>query len=146
MKLFSIRHRLWLGLLCAGAPALVVGCGGGNAPSLPAIPVSLPQFALQNGQLATLKFDIRGTSLRGTITIADGDQVDPLRRVPPGAYPFTGTFTPPRGYQGTSTLGTAGTLAISGDFPTTSQTGTYRVTFQGQTTNGVLPVLRNPVG
>ncbi len=146
MKHFSIRHGLWLCLLAA--PALVAGCGGGNnAVAVPAIPVSVPTFTLQNGQSATLKFKIRGTALDGTIAIADGAQVEPnpLRRIPPGTYPFNGTFTPPRGYEIGGTFGTLGDFTARGDLPTTSQTGTYTLVFQGQTLSGTLPIIANPI-
>lgn len=149
MKHFSIRHGLWLCLL--GAPALVAGvagCGGGNnVPALPAIPVSVPPFTLQNGQSATLKFKIRGTSLDGTIAIADGAQIEPnsLRRIPPGVYPVNGTFTPPRGYELGGTFGALGPFTARGDLPTTSQTGTYVIAFQGQSLTGILPVLTSPL-
>ena len=145
MKLFSIRHGLWLLLLCMGAPAFITGCGGGsdNTPQVPAIPVSVPQFALQNGQLATLNFVISGTRINGTIAIDDGAQTDPARRFPPGLYPFSGTFTPPRGYQVRGEFGNLGDFTARGDFPTTSQTGTYTIDFQNQSTSGVLPALSN---
>ena len=146
MKHFSIRHGLWLCLL--GAPTIVAGCGGGNsAVSVPAIPVSVPTFTLQNGQRATLKFKIRGTALDGTIAIADGAQVEPnpLRRIPPGTYPFNGTFTPPRGYEIGGTFGALGAFTGRGDLPTTSQAGTYTIEFQGQTLSGTLPVIPHSI-
>ena len=145
MKLFSPRHYLWLALISASAPALLFGCGGGNStPSVPAIPVSIPAVTLDNGQRATLKFSIRGTAINGTIAIANGANA-PGTQIPPGVYPFSGTFTPPRGYAVAGTLGTLGGFTARGDLPTTSQTGTYRFNFAGQSASGILPVLTNPI-
>ena len=145
MKLFSIRHGLWIVLLCMGAPALMTGCGGGNDDGLqvPVIPVSIPQFALQNGQLATLNLVVRGTSAVGTLAIADGAQPASSPRFPPGLYPVDGSFTAPRAYAVNGDFMDLGAFRLSGDLPTTSRTGTYTIDFQDQTTSGTLPALSN---
>ena len=58
-----------------------------------------------------------------------------------GTYPFTGTFTAPRGFNVTGTFGSQGAFTLTGEFATENAVGSYKLTVNGVTEQGILPRL-----
>ncbi|RYG68317.1 hypothetical protein EON80_11900 [bacterium] len=157
------KSLIFSGLLAATPLALLLpGCSGGLSSVSPtATPVSNPTstptpttaapvttaFVLGNGQRATLVTQQNGTGLTGTLQIqapllnvASTRQSNALNytfRV--GTYQITGTFTPPRGFNITGTDGGQPLFTMTGQFSTTTETGSYTVKVNGQTDTGTIP-------
>jgi hypothetical protein len=141
------RASLAAGLFVCALPvcALVPGCGGGGDGAVvvptpgPGQSVSAP-VNFGNGQTGTLNFVRNGNVLTGTLVVAQGSTGSQV--IPAGTYEFTGTVNSQRNYEVTGTLpGQIGQFRVTGLFPTTTSTGTYTLTFSGQTITGILPVL-----
>ena len=171
MTKFFTPKRLALSLALTGAvlPVALIGCGGGGGTSplktrtgvtpTPVTPQTLAltpaTFTLQNGQRVTLTGTRTGTQLKGNLKVAAA----PLARLQTGsqkqAFPFqiavgnygyTGTFTPPRGFNIVGNFGSLGSFTMSGQLQTTTQDGSYSLTTNGTTDTGILPATGTPTG
>ena len=159
--------RILIGGLLAAAPlsVLVTGCGGGSGLS-PFNPQPQPQpnqpvtqtsnLTLENGQRAILTTNRNGNDITGTLQILNVAQSPLLASKAPagkvlnfniavGTYSISGTFTPPRGYSISGNFGEFGTFSLTGLLPTATEAGSYSLVANGQTDNGVIPVIGSPV-
>lgn len=151
------------GALLAATPLTVLmsGCGGSSggffATPTP-VPTSTPiptttgtpsaqqtsNFTLGNGQRAVLRYTTSGTKINGTLQIlassANAVKTSAITYTfAVGTYTVTGTFTPPRGFSITGTLNGSPLFTMTGQLPTTTQTGSYSLTVDGQTESGTIP-------
>jgi hypothetical protein len=142
-----------VGAALASAPLLATlpGCGGGTDSSLFTPPPANSQtFAVPvnfgNGQAGTLNLVATGTNTTGTLVVAPRAPLKATRSftftLPAGTYNVSGTFTPPRDFAVTGTFpAPIGAFSVAGSIPTTTQTGVFTVTANGQTATGTIPVI-----
>ena len=156
MKFPSRRTARHLALvLCAAASLsvlLIPGCGGGsNAVAPLAIPIST--FDLGNGQSAKLALTGVGSTLSGTITIANLPAASTQKttralnfQIPTGTYPVSGTLTGNGGFAINGTFpAPLGAFNLSGTLPTQNNTGTFNLSANGQSVSGTIPSLSSIV-
>ena len=158
-NLISKRLVLPLALVSAVLPVVLLGCGGGSGTN-PQKTQTGPQtialapatFALANGQRVTLTGARTGTDLKGNLKV----EAAPLARTQSGAqnatfpfqiavgnYGFTGTFTPPRGFSINGDFSTVGSFQMTGQLETQTEDGSYSLTTNGVTDNGIIPALNS---
>ena len=168
-----MKQKLLLTLALSGAivPLALVGCGGGNGGLLsprptarpnatatpsPTLPVALvpTTFALQNGQRVTLtgsrtgdklvgKLKVEGAATQQRVVSGSQNQAFPFS-LAIGEYGYTGTFTPPRGFNVVGNFGSFGNFTMTGQLQTATQDGSYSLTTGGVTDTGVLPASGTP--
>jgi hypothetical protein len=151
MKIFSNRTLLLLGsTLFVALPATVLlpGCGGGgSSDSLPAIRLFSAPVQLSQNQTARLNVRLRGITIEGDLVVNEPTGANPGPRpgalpfnVPAGTYALTGTFTAPRGFTLTGDFpAPLGTFTITGQIPTSSDTGSFAITVGNNTVSGTFP-------
>ena len=164
----SIARRIALPLALASAllPLTIIGCGGGsgNGPNTPQAtatpspmtPVALipTTFVLANGQRITLTGTRTGNQLTGTLAVAASAAQTKLAtgaqnatfpfQIAAGEYAYTGTITPPFGFNVAGNFGALGNFTLIGQLPTETENGGYSLTTNGVTDSGILPAPNAP--
>ncbi len=159
----SLGRQFWL-LASVLTPIVFLsgGCGGGSGGGLFGTPTATPvpaavtllsnaPIALGNGQTGTLNATRIGNAVTGTLTVANTSRAALKQtsaisfNIPPNVYNITGSFSPPRGFTLTGTFpAPIGAFSLSGQTPTTTDTGSFSLTAAGQTQSGTLPVISTP--
>lgn len=151
-----MKPLLLCGLLLACSPALVLlpGCSGGSSTSGVVSNLVLPQsfpVRLSATQTGTLNLEtLVGTTLNGTLVIdpavavsrtGPGSRVaTDIPELPPGTYPVSGAYHPPRGFVLSTALPEpVGAVLVSGTVPLPGNPGEYTINALGQTVSGTIP-------
>lgn len=148
---FSPRALFVLGsslFIAVPATVLLPGCGGGSSSNrLPAIRLFSAPVQLSANQTARLNVRLRGITIEGDLIVNEATGPNPGPT--PGALPFnlpastyalTGTFTAPRGFTLTGDFpAPVGTFSVTGQIPTSSETGSFTITAGGNTVSGTFP-------
>jgi hypothetical protein len=134
---------------------LAIGCGGsdddnnsGGGPNVNGTFSAPVDFG--NKQTGSLSITVAGSSITGTLvsnppppTTTATASLDFF--IPAGSYDLEGTFTPPRSFSVTGTAPSpGGSFTVTGLLPTETELGSYKLTMNGQITEGVIPLVETP--
>lgn len=157
-NLYTKRLALALALCGAVLPLTIVGCGGGGGgggllspqgPQTPQTPTAVnltpTTFTLANGQRVTLTGTRMGDKLAGKLKVLNAAAQTKLTSgaqnatfpfsVAVGEYGYTGTFTPPRGFDIIGNFGSLGSFTMKGQLQTATENGSYSITTNGVDTS-----------